>query len=47
MKLIDLHKAVRFNRYIEENLAESTADKDAKDFIKWTAICNKTTVNLD
>ena len=47
MKLIDHHKAVRFNRYVEETLTESAAEKDAKDFMKWTAICNKSTVNLD
>jgi Ca2+-binding EF-hand superfamily protein len=47
LKAIDLHKAVRFNKYIQENIAEAKAEKDANDFLKSTAICNKHSVNID
>ena len=47
LKAIDLHKAVRFNKYIDEKIAEPKAEKDANDFLKSTAICNKHSVNID
>jgi hypothetical protein len=47
LKAIDLHKAVRFNKYIQENIPEAKAEKDANDFLKSTAICNKHSVNID
>ena len=47
LKAIDLHKAVRFNKYIQDNIAEAKAEKDANDFLKSTAICNKHSVNID
>lgn len=47
LKAIDLHKAVRFNKYIQENIPEAKAEKDANDFLKATAICNKHSVNID
>lgn len=46
-KAIDLHKAVRFNKYIQESIAEPKAEKDANDFLKAAAICNKHSVNID
>lgn len=42
-----MHKAVRFNKYIQENIPEPKAEKDAGDFIKAAAICNKHSVNID
>lgn len=47
LKAIDFHKAVRFNKYIQENISEAKAEKDANDFLKSTAICNKHSVNVD
>lgn len=38
---------MRFNKYIQENIAEAKAEKDANDFLKSTAICNKHSVNID
>jgi len=34
----------RFNKYVEDKL--NTCEKDAKDFIKSCAICNKETVYI-
>lgn len=42
-----MHKAVRFNKYIQENIPEAKAEKDANDFLKASAICNKHSVNID
>ncbi len=47
MKAIDFHKAVRFNKYIEDSISEAKAEKDANDFLKSSAICNKHSVNVD
>lgn len=38
---------MRFNKYIQENIAEPKAEKDANDFLKAAAICNKHSVNID
>lgn len=46
VKLIDLHKSKKFNKYIDESINDSAAEKDANDFIKSCAICNKQTVIL-
>lgn len=43
-KTIDLSKSVLFNKYVDDNVNDSMAEKDAKEFIKWCAILNKTTV---
>mmetsp|Transcript_13640 Transcript_13640/g.1221 ORF Transcript_13640/g.1221 Transcript_13640/m.1221 type:complete len:100 (+) Transcript_13640:400-699(+) len=44
---IDFEKAKRFNKFIDESSSDSIIEKDAKDFIKWTAICNKETATID
>lgn len=44
-KLIDLNKSILFNKYVDDNVNDSLAEKDGKDFIKWCAILNKETVN--
>ncbi|KAM3137119.1 hypothetical protein pb186bvf_010847 [Paramecium bursaria] len=46
-KFLDQPKAVVFNQFIQENLDKNLADKDAKDFIKSTALCNQQRVNID
>ncbi|KAL4497395.1 hypothetical protein ABPG72_011330 [Tetrahymena utriculariae] len=46
-KQIDLSKSKRFNKYIDEQINDGGIEKDAKDFIKACAICNKETVNID
>lgn len=46
MKLIDLNKSKRFNKYIDDAINDGGVEKDAKDFIKACAICNKETVSL-
>ena len=43
-KLIDLNKSIVFNKYVDDNVNDNLAEKDGKDFIKWCAILNKTTV---
>lgn len=45
-KTVDLSKSILFNKYVDENVNDSLAEKDAKDFIAWCAILNKTTVIL-
>jgi hypothetical protein len=42
--VIDFEKAFKFNKFMEENVNDSMAHKDANDFIMTAAICNKTTV---
>ena len=42
-----INQAVVFNQFIQENLDKNLADKDAKDFIKATALCNQQRVNID
>lgn len=44
-KVIDYEKAKKFNRFIDDSLNMSIIEKDAKDFIKWTALCNKEAAN--
>ncbi|KRX01603.1 Ankyrin repeat-containing domain [Pseudocohnilembus persalinus] len=47
-KSINEEKSKRFNQFIDDTGAtQSIIQKDAKDFIKWAAICNRETVNLD
>ena len=46
-KSIDMQKATQFNKFIEDGVSDSIADRDAKDFIKTTAICNSLTANID
>ena len=41
---IDFEKAFKFNKYMEENVNDNMASKDANDFISSCAICNKQTV---
>jgi len=36
-----------FNKYVDETVTDSNAEKDAKDFIQSVAICSKSTVNID
>ena len=43
---IDLAKSVLFNKYVDDNVNDNMAEKDAKEFIKWCAILNKATVFL-
>lgn len=43
-KLIDLSKSILFNKYVDDNVNDNLAEKDAKEFIKWCAILNKSTV---
>ena len=46
-KCIDFGKSMLFNKFIDSSVEGRMAEKDAKDFIKSCAICNKTTVNLE
>lgn len=45
-KQIDIHKAIKFNKYIED-INDSVAERDAKDFLKSVAVCNGQRVNQD
>ena len=45
-KIIDLSKSIVFNKYVDDNVNDNLAEKDAKEFIKWCAILNKSTVKL-
>lgn len=46
-KTIDLNKSILFNKYVDDNVNDSMAEKDAKEFIKWCAILNKATVKIE
>lgn len=45
-RTIDLKKSIRFNRFIEDTVSPAVAEKDANDFLKSCAICNKETVTF-
>ena len=44
MKTIDINKSKRFNKFVDETVNDSASEKDAKDFIKSCALCNKEAV---
>lgn len=46
-KFIDISKSTLFNKFIDPSLEGRMLEKDAKDFIRSCALCNKATVNLE
>ena len=34
-------KAVVFNKFVEDSITDSVAEKDSRDFIKTAALCNQ------
>ncbi|CAG9323297.1 unnamed protein product [Blepharisma stoltei] len=44
---LDIAKSTKFNRFLEDDLPEDAARKDASDFIRDVSICKPGKVNLD
>lgn len=44
---LDINKSIRFNRFLEEDLSEDVARKDAHDFIRDVSICQTGKVILE
>ena len=45
--MIGFKRSYVFNKWVDEGVTDSMADKDTRDFINSVGICNKTVINID